>query len=283
MTTELDQDKPAFDKPTVHVLGISGGKDSAALAVYMRDRIPDMHYYFCDTGEELTETYEYLATLETFLGKPITRLNPDRPFSHYLKIYNNYLPSPRMRWCTAMLKLKPFEDWLETEFAGSRVLSYVAIRADEDRDGYISHKPQIETVYPFKDDGIGKEEVFRILDDAGTGLPKYYEWRTRSGCYFCFFQRKSEWAGLKERHPDLYEQAKTYEKFDAATGKQYTWSQSESLIQLEQPERLAQIKAAHAKALAAEQARHKSSRLSEIFEDALDEEDDSDPCMICNL
>jgi 3'-phosphoadenosine 5'-phosphosulfate sulfotransferase (PAPS reductase)/FAD synthetase len=278
MTTESNS-----DLPIVHVLGISGGKDSAALAVYMRDRIPDMHYYFCDTGEELTETYEYLATLETFLGKTITRLNPDRPFSHYLKIYNNYLPSPRMRWCTAMLKLKPFEDWLETKFAGCRVKSYVAIRADEDRDGYISHKQQIETVYPFKDDGIGKDDVFRILDEAGTGLPKYYEWRTRSGCYFCFFQRKAEWAGLKERHPELYEKAKTYEKFDDATGKQYTWSQSESLIQLEQPERLAQIKAGHAKALAAEQARHKSSRLSEIFEDALDEEDDSAPCMICNL
>ncbi len=267
----------------VHVLGISGGKDSAALAVYMRDRVPEMQYYFCDTGEELSETYDYLATLETFLGKPIKRLNPERPFSHYLKIYNNYLPSPRMRWCTAMLKLKPFEDWLEKDFAGCLVKSYVAIRADEDRDGYISHKSQIETVYPFKDAGLGKDDVFRILEEAGTGLPKYYEWRTRSGCYFCFFQRKAEWAGLRERHPDLYEQAKTYEKFDEATGKQYTWSQSESLIQLEQPERLAQIKAAHAKALAVEQTRRKSTRLSEIFEDALDEEDDTAPCMICNL
>jgi 3'-phosphoadenosine 5'-phosphosulfate sulfotransferase (PAPS reductase)/FAD synthetase len=283
METIISNPQTEEESREVHVLGISGGKDSAALAVYMRDRQPDMHYYFCDTGEELEETYEYLAVLETFLGKPIKRLNPDRDFNHYLKIYNGYLPSPRMRWCTAMLKLKPFEDWLEKDFAGCQVKSYVAIRADEDRDGYISHNPRIETVYPFKDGGIGKDDVFRILEDAGTGLPKYYEWRTRSGCYFCFFQRKAEWAGLKERHPDLYEKAKTYEKFDEATGKQYTWSQSESLIQLEQPERLAQIKLAHAKTLAAEQSRHKSARLSEIFEDALDEEDDSEPCMICNL
>ena len=267
----------------VHVLGISGGKDSAALAVYMRDRVPDMHYYFCDTGEELEETYDYLATLETFLGKPIKRLNPDRPFSHYLKIYNNYLPSPRMRWCTAMLKLKPFEEWLEAEFSDCHIKSYIAIRADEDREGYISHKPNIEAVYPFRDDGIAKDEVFSILDDAGTGLPKYYEWRTRSGCYFCFFQRKSEWAGLKERHPDLYEKAKAYEKTDAATGKQYTWSQSESLIQLEQPERLAQIKAAQKKAIEEEQKRSKSGRLAEVFEEVLDNEDDEAPCMICHL
>lgn len=272
---------------TVHVLGISGGKDSAALAVFMRDHVADMHYYFCDTGEELTETYDYLAILETYLGKTITRLNPDRPFDHYLKIYNNYLPSPNMRWCTAQLKLKPFEAWLDREFGDSPIKSYVAIRADEDRDGYISHKDNIEAIYPFKAAGIGKEDVFRILEDAGVGLPKYYEWRTRSGCYFCFFQRKAEWAGLKERHPDLYEKAKTYEKeeINSATGqvKSYTWSQSESLIQLEQPARMAQIKAAHAVALREEQERKKSKRLAEVFENVLDEDDDTTPCMICNL
>ena len=40
-----------------------------------------------------------------------------------------------MRWCTAMLKLKPFEDWVEAEFHGCLVKSYVAIRADEDLAG----------------------------------------------------------------------------------------------------------------------------------------------------
>jgi len=58
-----------------HICGISGGKDSSALAVYMRDRVPEMEYFFCDTGAELPETYEYLDKLETGLGKPIARLN----------------------------------------------------------------------------------------------------------------------------------------------------------------------------------------------------------------
>ena len=57
-----------------HVCGISGGKDSSALAVHMRDRVPDMEYFFCDTGAELPETYKYLAKLEVVLGKPIARL-----------------------------------------------------------------------------------------------------------------------------------------------------------------------------------------------------------------
>ncbi len=69
-------------------------------------------------------------------------------------------------------------------------------------------------------------------------MPTYYEWRSRSGCYFCFFQRKSEWADLRERHPDLFEKAKAYEKFDEATGDRYTWQAKESLAELERPERL---------------------------------------------
>jgi 3'-phosphoadenosine 5'-phosphosulfate sulfotransferase (PAPS reductase)/FAD synthetase len=285
-------------KETVHVLGISGGKDSAALAIYMRDRVPEMQYFFCDTGEELPETYDYLALLEAFLGKPIKRLNPDRPFSHYLAIYSpqddangeqiNYLPSQRMRWCTAQLKLKPFERWIDTAFPGKRVRSYIAIRADENRDGYISHRSNIEAVYPFKEAGYGKEDVFRVLEESGVGVPKYYEWRTRSGCYFCFFQRKAEWVGLKERHPDLFERAKAYEKIvrDPETGeivKRYSWAQGETLEEIEIPERMEAIKRQHEQYLEEERRRRRPVRLLEMFEDALDADDDTLPCQICNL
>jgi len=59
--------------PERHILGLSGGKDSTALAIYMKDRVPQMEYVFCDTDKELTETYEYLNRVEAFLGKRIVR------------------------------------------------------------------------------------------------------------------------------------------------------------------------------------------------------------------
>ena len=90
-----------------HVLGLSGGRDSAALAVYMRQNHPELNieYFFTDTGKELPEVYEYLGQLEGFLGKPIQRLNPLRDFDFWLKEYKNFLPSPRTRWCTRQLKI----------------------------------------------------------------------------------------------------------------------------------------------------------------------------------
>jgi hypothetical protein len=266
-----------------HVLGLSGGKDSAALAIYMRDRIPDMEYFFCDTGAELPETYDYLGVLEGALGKPITRLNSDRDFDHWLQVYSGTLPSPQMRWCTKNLKIKPLETWIGDDPA----FSYVAIRADEHRMGYVSTKPNIQAVFPFKEDGVDRDGVTRILEEAGAGLPSYYEWRTRSGCYFCFFQRKHEWVGLAERHPDLFARAIAYEdkvnyEATAMHDRAYTWSQDESLREL--LARREEIEAKHQQALQRAGRRLKPNRpLLEVLTDALDDDDDTTPCTACHL
>lgn len=262
-----------------HVLLLSGGKDSTALALYMRERHPeiDMEYVFCDTHKELQETYEYLTKIEAFLGKPVVRLSSglgERGFDHYLDVYRGYLPSPSMRWCTKKLKIEPFEKYVGEE----PVRLYVGIRADEHREGYISTKPNIEPVFPFKEDGVTKADVFEILEDSGVGVPEYYEWRTRSGCYFCFFQRRSEWVGLKEKHPDLFEKAKQYEK----TEEGYTWVKRESLEELSQPERIEQIKSEEEGRKVRAAAKRKPKTLAEAFTGEI-EDSDEQGCLICHL
>ena len=276
-----------------HICGISGGKDSSALAVYMREKIPNMEYFFCDTGAELPETYEYLTRLEVILGKPIERLNAQRGFEHWFEVFRGTLPSPQMRWCTKIMKIKPIEEWIGDEPA----ISYVAIRADEsNRKGYISTKPNITTRLPFVEDNVDYHQVLAILEDAGIGLPTYYEWRTRSGCYFCFFQRKAEWIGLSERHPELFERAVAIEQkvlTDAGVdgnadfgdramrGRQYTWSGGETLVQLES--RRDQILQRHEAAKARANKTRANVPLIESLAAALDEEDDSSPCVVCAL
>ena len=233
-----------------HVLGVSGGKDSAALAVYMRQNHPelDIEYFFTDTGKELPEVYEYLGQLEGFLGKPIQRLNPLRDFDFWLKEYNNFLPSPRTRWCTRQLKIRPFEQWIKEDAAkGKKIHSYVAIRADEASRGAMVSKEKNLTIHlPFVSGGIDKPAVIELLESSGLGMPKYYSWRSRSGCTFCFYQQKIEWVRLKEVHPGAYEEAKSYEKQALDNESPFTWSEGESLIDLESPDRIAEIKQMHA-------------------------------------
>ena len=270
---------PVDGQPVRHILSLSGGKDSTALAIFMRDRVPELEYVFCDTEKELPETYDYLKKLEIYLGKPIVYLKYDgRGFDELLKARNGFLPSAQVRWCTEHLKIKPYEKYLGDDVS----YSYVGIRADElYRKGYISTKTNIIPKYPFIEADIRKDDVIKILEESGLGLPKYYEWRSRSGCFFCFFQRRIEWVGLLENHPDLYQKAIEYERIDEETGERYTWSQRESLEELMQPERVEKIKAEREKREQSEKQKFKSHlSLAKLFEN---EDSGDDGCLICHL
>ena len=261
---------PVAVKQTRHILGLSGGKDSAALAIYLKQqgRADRLEYFFCDTGAELPEVYEYLDRLEDYLASPIARLSSGRDFDHHLKRFNNFLPAPHARWCTRVMKLEPLEAYVGDD----PCVSYIGIRADERRGGYISHKPNIKAVYPFIEDGIVRADVFRILEDT-VGIPEYYRWRSRSGCYFCFFQRQDEWLGLADNHPELFERAKRYEKVDPESGKRFTWVKGRTLDEV-----LAQRRHIEQTATA------KSPERGTTWQDSLlaDEPDDH-ACLICTL
>ena len=118
-----------------HVLGLSGGKDSAALAIYIKDHYPEIHakmeYFFSDTGAELTEVYEFIDKMEGYLGKEVIRIGSGKDFEYWLRKHNDYLPSARERWCTRMMKIKPFVEFIKDTPA----ISYIGIRADEFREG----------------------------------------------------------------------------------------------------------------------------------------------------
>jgi 3'-phosphoadenosine 5'-phosphosulfate sulfotransferase (PAPS reductase)/FAD synthetase len=277
MTAQDETIRAWAARPGRHIVNLSGGKDSTALAIFLRGKIPQLEYLFCDTHKELPETYEYLDRLAAYLQRPIIRLNAQRGFDHWLDMYGGMLPSARVRWCTRKLKIEPFEAYIGDE----SVWSYVGIRGDEARSGYVSTKSNIHPVFPFKEFGLGIGDVERLLESSGLGLPSYYEWRQRSGCTFCFYQRSGEWVGLLERHPELFEEAKAYES--ERGGEQFYWRQRESLAELERPERVAQIKAQHSIRLEQERRRRPDRPLIDLVGDALDAEDDDQGCDICHL
>lgn len=293
-----------------HILGLSGGKDSTALAVLLHKKIPQMEYFFCDTGKELPETYEYLERLKARLGISIVVLKTGAGFDHWLEMFNGMLPSPNMRWCTKQLKIVPLEHFIGDD----DTYSYVGIRGDESRDGYISTKPNIKPVYPYKgkdfktQDDFGKirydqsemlkelraldielpvrefgyalYDVQTLLSESGIGLPEYYRWRSRSGCFFCFFQRKIEWVRLAENHPDLFEKAAEYEEVHS-DGRTYFWNQNESLRQL--IARKNQIIADHEKQAAKGDKTKTNRPLSEVLGPFMDSDSDDLSCLICHL
>lgn len=237
-----------MNKKELHVVAISGGKDSAALAIYLKKKYPDREftYLFFDTREELEETYLYINDLESRLGIKIRKEYPEKSFQELLIEHNDFLPSLKERWCTKEMKVKTFTNVMK-EFKDYQIYNYVGIRADEDRLGMRPDLDNVTTVMPFKEDGITLNDVKRILNDSGLGLPKYYEvikdkkhdieyYRTRSGCYFCFFMRKIEWVWLFERYPEEFKKAMAFEK------PGFSWVHNLPLKELMKPENINQIK-----------------------------------------
>lgn len=233
-----------------HVLGLSGGKDSTALAIHIKNTRPEifekLELFFTDTGAELEEIYEYLDKLEEYFGKKIVRLkayideetgksnfkvvgeeDDSLPFDDILyNKYKGFLPSPRARYCTRELKLNPMKKWIGKD----HVVSYVGIRADENRSG-MSNTKKVTSVFPFIEDGLVLQDVYDLLEGS-VGIPPYYKWRTRSGCYFCFFQRKVEFAILYHLYPEWFEEAKKYENRHS-DGRVYSWVYGTSLEEIE--------------------------------------------------
>ena len=238
------------NKKTYHILSLSGGKDSTALAFFMRENMPEifenLELVFCDTECELPETYDYLNKIEVFLNKKIHIVKPEKSFEHLITTHG-YLPSPVHRWCTVELKARPFEKFVNSKLKNSdTLLLYIGIRADElKRAEYNKYKKEcIKEVYPFVDYGLTHIDIMQILEKKGIGLPKYYEWSNRSGCYFCPFQTKQNWIKLYENHPDLFFKAKSFE--DARNlnteHKKVGWNMDMLLEDMIKPENMKKIK-----------------------------------------
>ena len=108
-----------------HILGISGGKDSAALAIYLKQKYPSLkiEYYNSDTGCELAETETLINRLEAYLGK-IVRLrvaekSPESTPSRMLPICYR----PRRRPTLLCAVLKSFVRWLRASLSNGYPVS----------------------------------------------------------------------------------------------------------------------------------------------------------------
>ncbi|WP_341744741.1 phosphoadenosine phosphosulfate reductase family protein [Azonexus hydrophilus] len=200
----------------VAILPVSGGADSSYLAILLHQLFPavDFRMVFTDTGTpdnpvEDPGVYETLDKLEEFLGKKVERLIPEKGLFEIIDQFGGYLPDSRSRYCTRILKKVPFEKWLQ-QFAGLQKYMFVGIRSDE--SGRVAFSlDEVETVMPFVDMGLTREDIFAGLQRT-IGVPRMYEGRTRSGCTVCPFQRRAEHVYLLQRKPIEFLKGERYEK-----------------------------------------------------------------------
>ncbi len=187
-----------------HIVGLSGGKDSTAMALRLAEIEPRDYTYICTpTGNEPAEMIAQWARLEYLLGKPLVRLKAGTLES--LIDEQHALPSHRMRWCTRRLKIEPTLAYIR---ANQPATLYVGLRADEEtREGIYSD--DVVSDFPLRRWGWGEPDVLDYLYQQGVTIPY------RTDCEWCYDQRLSDWRKLWRDNPDSW--ARACEK-EAATG-----------------------------------------------------------------
>lgn len=203
----------------LRVVSVSGGKDSTALYIWAIRRFGPSGFkaVFADTGNEHPVTLNYIRNLPAMAGGPLVKwvkadfeiqldhkgIEPTDSVFLDLCLVKGRVPSSKAQFCTENLKMAPIRDWLLTESAGRKVISFTGIRAGESKRRskyapaeFLPYYP-CWTVRPLL--RWTEEQVFACLAAAGVPPnPLYEAGFSRVGCFPCIHARKSELVRLPE-------------------------------------------------------------------------------------
>lgn len=185
------------------VVSISGGKDSTAAALHLRELGIEATYLHMATEWEHPETDAYVRDyLPTVLGEIVTVGRPGGMVE--LVRRKGMFPSRVRRFCTQQLKIEPAKEYLDS--LDAPVCNVVGIRADE--SAARAKMPEIEPSDWF--DGVTWRPLLRwslqdVIDiHARHNVrpnPLYLRGDERVGCYPCIFARKAEIRRMAEHDP----------------------------------------------------------------------------------
>jgi 3'-phosphoadenosine 5'-phosphosulfate sulfotransferase (PAPS reductase)/FAD synthetase len=186
-----------------HVVGLSGGKDSTALALWLVENEPREYEFICNTtGNELPAMVAHWKLLEHLLGQPLKQVTHSTDLLGLIE-EQQMLPNFRARWCTRILKIEPTIRYMDSLPDGSTL--YVGLRADEEmRRGIYGEDMLIR--FPLREQAMDETMVWQYLDDRGITIPE------RTDCAWCYHQRIEEWQTLWRDHPAIYAEGAALEK-----------------------------------------------------------------------
>jgi 3'-phosphoadenosine 5'-phosphosulfate sulfotransferase (PAPS reductase)/FAD synthetase len=192
-----------------HVVALSGGKDSTAMALRLAEIEPREYVYVCTpTGDEAEAMFAHWRRLGALLGKPIQPVMGGTLES--IIDDEQTIPNWRMRFCTRRLKIAPFAAWLAQHTPAT---AYIGLRADEpEREGgdYVD-VAQVVRRCPLREWGWKVADVWGYLEVRGVTIPE------RTDCELCFFQRLGEWYRLWETNPTKFARGEAIEATRGAT------------------------------------------------------------------
>lgn len=208
-----------MNKPDLHIVSLSGGKDSTAMLLRMlEEKMPVDIILFCDTGLEFDAMYKHIDKLEKYINQPITRLKAPYPFEYYFYEYspprrnptlegrNGFSwAGPRNRWCTSVLKTRVINAYLRELSKKYTLIQYVGIASDE------KHRIR-ELNYPLIEWNMTEADCLAYCKERGFDWDGLYDIFTRVSCWCCPLQSLDELRKLRKHFPELWDKLQQMDK-----------------------------------------------------------------------
>lgn len=224
-----DFDRAELSGHTI-IAGISGGKDSGAMSLYLTEQGIEHERVFVDTGWEHPLTYEYIAgPLQDAIG-PITTIQPPLGMADLIR-KKQMFPSRVIRYCTQELKVFPLHRHFMT--LNVPIVNAIGIRAQESAnranqpqwDGHSDKRLSYKVWRPILQWTLG--DVVEIHRRHGLKPnPLYLQGAARVGCWPCIHARKAEVKQIAAMDPERIDLIRLLESdLSEKAGKPLTYFQ----------------------------------------------------------
>ena len=217
------------NKKKLHIACISGGKDSTAMLILIKQySLPLDYILFADTGAEFEEVYKTIEDIDVWakenLGIGVTKVRAKHDFIYYLTKYKRkrgkfvgkpyIFPTPRFRWCTWILKIYPMRKFAHKkvkDFNKDDYIFYIGYRSDETQRLKKKHKG----IYPLAEYNINN--ALDICLKEGFDFYGIYKKFKRTSCWLCPFQSERDLCILKRYYPEKFKYLLELDRFQRKT------------------------------------------------------------------
>lgn len=213
------------EKPKLHVVSFSGGKDSTAMLLRMvEENYPIDIILYCDTGLEFPEMEEHIRKVEDYIGRKITVIKSEKDFMYWATEHKRVVrstkipgakpgdimrgyayPSVFSRWCTKELKTNVINKYLRDLTKDYDLIQYVGIAVDEP-------KRKRDLNYPLIDWNMTEADCLKCCYDRGFDWGGLYKIWGRVSCYCCPLQSPNDLRKLRDNRPELWQKLKEMDR-----------------------------------------------------------------------